>query len=209
MHADARITLGSVYMTKMKLVVVLCGLFMIFAATNAAATLIPLDEISVTGTTCTRQCTAGIFYPEATIDGDVSTFWHGENNLLIGEVDFLTYHFAQLYELTTISFITLDPKYTMGELDLQWSSNGAAWTTFAHLPGDTTGSHHVIPVGGIETQWIQLRAEYQGRGAHGQSPAHYLREIYFEVGQAVPEPSSLLLVVSGVIGLLCKRRFQL
>ena len=57
-------------MTKVKLFVVLFVIIAIFAAKNADAILIPLDEISVTGTTCTN-CTIPVGSPEATIDGDV------------------------------------------------------------------------------------------------------------------------------------------
>lgn len=69
--------------------VICASVVLILAATPTAASLVPLEDISVTGTECPLiECSEGFFPVENSIDGDVDTFWHGANDLQIGEVNF-------------------------------------------------------------------------------------------------------------------------
>ena len=74
----------------------------ILAATNTFGSLVPLEDITVTGTECPlSECNSGFFPVENSIDGDVDTFWHGANDLQIGEVNFLVYQFSREVLLTS------------------------------------------------------------------------------------------------------------
>jgi hypothetical protein len=180
-------------------------------ATNAAGSLVPLDEITVVGTICTNcgyPPNAFPYGPENTIDGDDLTFWHGYNNLQIGYFDILAYSFARPVQLIALSLLMGggDPffeLYTLGELEIQTSTdttNGfdGTWTTTATLPGTTTDFDVTVPIS-VTTEWLRLRPEYHGLGAQGSSPAFYLREASFEERQAAtPEPGAIALLLLGL-----------
>lgn len=122
--------------------------------------------------------------PMNTLDGDTMTYWSGTDGLSMGETNYLSYQFSKAYNFYRMDFHSLPwqpPYYFMGELDIQLSDDGVNWTTFHHIdgdfiPGDTSFS---IFCNTEYTSWIRLFMEYQGRGAHGGSPAFYLNEIAF------------------------------
>lgn len=150
--------------------------------------------------------------PAGTIDDDFDTYWHGTNGLRIGDVDFLAYRFDGLYDITKIDIFS-DDRYHMGELDLQYSLDSTdgqdgTWTTFESVAGDfdpPSGDFSILP-DIPPTKWIRFVMEYQGRAAHGDSPAFYVSEVRF-YDAAIPEPTAIVLVLFGVTVIVaCGRR---
>lgn len=182
------------------------------AAGNATATLVPLEDITVTGDYCTTcPFPAG---PERTIDGDLNTQWHGVNDIPLGAVNVLAYSFSTIKTLEAVDLFFINPLdiWIAGELDVQWSSDttdgfDGTWTTLASRPGDTPNNPKPIqiPFAPVQTEWLRLRMEYQGRGASGNSPAFGLNEIQFHETQA-PEPSMLFVLGSALVGLIGSRK---
>jgi hypothetical protein len=178
-----------------------------FFANNAAGSLVPLGEITVVGTVCTTCGPVVLYPPENTIDGDYSTFWHGTNNLQIGDFDLLAYNFARPVQLTAVNLFmgADDDVYTLGELEIQTSTDttdgfDGTWTTLASLPG-TTPEFEVTVSLSVMTEWLRLRPEYQGDGGSGTSPAFYLRETTFEEVRVAPEPGITALLLLSALGL--------
>jgi len=149
--------------------------------------------------------------PERTLDDTLEFGWVGTDNLQIGDFDILAYHFNMPYLITQIDFISLPdhtPYYFMGELDIQISQNttdgfDGDWITIDHIPGSFQAPDIIFSrlVDTQSTSWVRLYMEYQGSGAWGPaSPAFYLNEIDF-YGTPVPEPATLLLLGTGLVGL--------
>lgn len=162
-------------------------------------------------------------HPSATLDDDLDTAWHSPDMTYLGEMHYLAYKFAHLYEITQIDFTDVRPypnSYNMGELDIQFSidsTNGldGTWRTLDHIAGDfenPTGfftRHFNFEL----ARWVRLWMTYEGRGAFNGlppgvdgfgTPAFYLYEIDF-YGPLIPEPSTILLFFSGLLGLAFKR----
>ncbi len=184
------------------------GIIGVLVAANATASVIPPELITVTGDYCTTcPFPAG---PERTIDRDLDTQWHGVNDIPLGAVNILAYHFKATTSLQAVGLWFINPLdvWTAGELDVQWSSDttdgfDGTWTTLASLPGDTPNYPKpiIIPFASVDTEWARLRMEYQGRGASGVSPAFGLNEILF-----IPEPSMLFVLGWGLVHIVGYRR---
>ena len=176
---------------KLKMIFAVSAISLLFIATPIALPgilLIDNTEIDVFGTTWFQTSS-----PAKTIDDNLSTFWHGTDNIQIGDTNFLAYNFSKPYNVRRIYFWNEESpqKYLLGELDIQISQNSTDgldgdWTTIDHIDGDFN------PPGGDFARfmnvgpvwWIRLWMTYQGRAAYGITPAFYLHEIDFF---AVPE----------------------
>ena len=169
-------------------------------STSAQEELIDNSEITVSGTLCYRCSVPPDERPPAhTIDDNIMTFWHGEDNLQMGETNELVYEFRNpltlvslSYEITRIDFFdNYTDQYNLGELSVQYLDDNGSWVTFRNIPGDynpqTQNGDFTITPNIPPTTGIRLYMMYQGRGAHGGSPAFYLSEIDF-YGTPAPEP---------------------
>ena len=181
-----------------KIAIISLFLSLVLCGQAYAVTLIDNIHITVFGTVQPGYSTS------STIDDNLNTFWHGVNNLQLGQQDVLAYLFDQPYDISQIDFFeNYQNQYLMGELDIQTSqdsTNGVDgfWTTADHINGDFNP-----PSGDFtellnlnSTAWVRLLMTYQGRGAHGGSPAFYLTEIDFygePAKNVIPEPSTFLL----------------
>lgn len=179
-------------------------------ASPATATPISKSTITVFGTLFDPT-----YPPEATIDDDLGmfSFWHGQNDIQIGDTNYLAYRFDGYYALSAIFLHeNYQNRYLLGELDLQWSLDSTGgldgtWTTFEHIAGDFNppGGDFVKVVQVAQTRWLRLFMTYEGRATHGSSPAFYLTEIDIHgepvaapPPSPVPEPGGLLLLGSGL-----------
>ncbi len=162
-----------------------------FIATPTSPSIIDNSKIEVFGTVWNV-----VYSPDNTIDDDLSTFWHGTNDIQIDMTNFLAYHFSSSYGVTRIDFFDdYTNSYNMGELDIQISQNSTNgldgdWTTIDHIAGDfspTNGDFtRLVDIG--STSWIRLFMNYQGRAAYGSTPAFYLSEIDFYTNTSPPPP---------------------
>ncbi len=129
------------------------------------------------------------FPPAHTNDGDLSTFWHGTNNISFGQTDILAFRFQLPHAISRIDvFNDIQDDYNMGELEAQVSpdsTNGldGAWQTIFSMAGNSnppSGDFTInVNVNTGLTPWIRFRMTYQGRGAFGNSPAFYVSEVDF------------------------------
>jgi len=193
----------------MKKAIFAIGLLFALSSISHAA-IVDNSHITVTGTVQPG------YSAQSTIDDKPGTFWHGVNDLTIGQVDYLAYHFANTSSINPIDFYdNYTNHYQMGELAIQISSNttdgwDGTWSTILHVNGDYNppNGDWIASVLISNTEWVRLYMTYQGRGAHGGSPAFYLSEVDFQ-GSVTPEPSSLLLLGFGLFGIgLFKRKKQ-
>jgi len=125
--------------------------------------------------------------PALTIDADRSTFWHSDN-MVEGDVKWIAYRFSTATTISSIEFINdYTNTYTLGELKIMVSDDSITgldgnWSVIKELPGNTifsNGEGVVSFLSLITTRWIRLVMTYEGRGAHGGTPAFYLSEIKF------------------------------
>lgn len=200
---SGRLTILSAFMKK--ITIIFLFLYLALCGQAHAVTLIDNIHITVFGTVQPGYSTS------STIDDNLSTFWHGVNDLQIGQQDVLAYLFDQPYDISQIDFFNnfLDI-YLMGELDIQTSQNSTTgfdglWTTVDHIDGDFNppGGDFTRLLDLDSTSWVRLLMTYQGRGAHGGSPAFYLSEIDFygePSSVVIPEPSTLLLLTISLFG---------
>jgi len=189
--------------------------FLLSFAPSSWAIHIPSSEIQVFESTHYGSKSA-----ENTISDNLGNYdyWVGKDGLVLGDVNWLAYQIDNLYQLSQIDFYLLntnEPYYFMGDLDIQVSKvqnpspgSDGDWITFHEIGGGfQPGSPYLtVPVDNLTTSWIRLRMEYNGVGAWGPaSPAFYLNEIDF-YGTPVPEPATMLLLASGLVGLAGMRR---
>lgn len=125
--------------------------------------------------------------PGLTIDNNRGTFWHSDN-MTGGERKWLAYEFPETITISAIELINDYVNfYAMGELKIiisQDSTNGedGTWTIIKQIPGDTdfpNGESKIIFDSLVSAKWVKLEMTFQGRGAHGSTPAFYLSEINF------------------------------
>lgn len=165
-------------------VIALCMMAVLLATVNAvdAVSLIDNSEIQIFWTLGIPQ------YPSSnTIDDNLNTFWHGTNGIQPGMTNYLAYRFNQPHSIDRIDlFNDFTNYYTMGELDIQISQNSTngldgTWATIDHINGDFTAPDgEFARIVNIEsTLWVRFWMTYQGRGAHGVTPAFYLSEVDF------------------------------
>ena len=122
------------------------------SAQRAEASLVPLSEITASGDFC--QSCPFASRPRRSVDGKTTTFWHGTNDLEVGDVNILVYRFDRFVMLTTVGLFMMNrqERWELGELDIQVSQDtsdgfGGTWGTIAHLPGNTpdTSSRSASP----------------------------------------------------------------
>lgn len=131
------------------------------------------------------------YHPSNTLDDDLTTFWHSDNNLQIGQVNELVYRFSERYNITQIDFFNdFTNRYNLGELAIQYMNDTGSWVTFRTIAGDFDTDDFTINPNIGPTTGIRLEMTYQGRGAHGSSPAFYLSEIDF-YGALAPKGVSI------------------
>lgn len=173
---------------------------------------IPNSQIQVFGDIGYGMPTYG--HPAYTVDENIDNYWDTWT-VQQDEIYSLAYKFNNQYSISQIDFYSLPwetPYYFMGELDIQISQNSTdgidgVWTTVDHIDGDfTPGTTSFSRYPDTEyTSWVGLRMKYEGRGAHGISPAFYFNEIDF-YGDPVPIPSAIWLLGSGLIGIVGIRK---
>ena len=192
------------------LIVVIVTVFLSKITVIAAPlTLIDNSKIIASGTVWDST-----FPPGNTIDDDISTFWHGTNDIKTGMTDYLIYNFSQPYDVRRIDFINeaANNTYQMGMLDIQISQNSTdgydgTWSVIDHIDHDFTppGGDFTRFINTGPTSWIRFKMNYQGKAAYGITPAFYLSEVDFH---AIPAPSALLLggLGAGFVGWLRRRK---
>jgi len=146
--------------------VILCAMLLVFSSVGTARAISIIDnsDITVFGTVFNTHI------PDHTIDDDLSTFWHGTNDIQIDMTDFLAYRFSSSYSVTRIDFYdNYTNSYKMGELDIQISQNSTDgldgnWSTIDHIAGDFNPANgdftRLVDTG--YTSWIRLLMNYQG-----------------------------------------------
>jgi len=154
-------------------------------AFSANAEIINNSQITVFGTPWGENFAS--WGPGNSIDDDPNTYWHGTNDLKIGMTDYLAYNFAKSYDIKKINFFNNEfDGYAIGELDIQISqdsTNGVdgRWVTIDHIDGDFNSANgdfsRSVNTGPVP--WIRFLMNYQGRGAHGGSPAFLFLKLIF------------------------------
>lgn len=205
--------------TRLNLATFLSVAVMSLIANSSAASLVPLSEIIATGDRC--QSCPFPSAPRRTVDGNFSSLWHGTNDLEIGDVNILAYQFERLTNIFGVGLFMMNrhEAWELGELEIQVSDDAedafsGSWLTIASLPGSTAASILTVNFQPVETSWLRLRMEYQGRGALGFSPAFRLHEVQFhevevvESSAEVPAPATGLLIAVGVAIFAWRRRFD-
>lgn len=170
------------------------------SATTNMGELFPLvDAINQTGLSAhyiSGVTNFDVFVPTTTHDSEPGTDFVA--NVVAGTIIFNLGSVVSLDRTAIWDFGPLDgnPTFATKDISLLWSANGITYTSIGDFTlAQSVGFAQVIALGNIQAQYIRMDVKSNYGGASSA-----LGEIAF--AQAVPEPASFFLVVTGVVGLL-------